>query len=215
VRVTIRALVVFLGVGSAFIAGCGGKQVCECAVHVGGTTPATDGESRARGSAVERCLEAHGGGTINGCPMPPSAAPDPAPAPELVSIDAPDEPELEPVADGAEADRPSADPFDPIRALIRAIDDRDVDAIANTFHPVLRGEVREELSEEADQMVQVRSCLERTLQFHTATAVHELPPRLSALEGGGRRFLGLESGDGRQALVAYDEATYVLLDTGC
>jgi len=52
--------------------GCAPKKVCECAVYVGGTTPATEEEERARSRQVHECLEKHGGGTINGCPMPPS-----------------------------------------------------------------------------------------------------------------------------------------------
>jgi hypothetical protein len=64
------------------------RQVCECAVHVGGTTPANEDEQRARHNAVRDCLEKHGGGTITGCPMPPSLPPMPQPvAPTPASAD--------------------------------------------------------------------------------------------------------------------------------
>jgi hypothetical protein len=46
--------------------------VCECAVYVGGTTPRDEEEQHQRGKAVSDCLAKHGGGTITGCPMPPS-----------------------------------------------------------------------------------------------------------------------------------------------
>jgi hypothetical protein len=59
--------------------GCATRQVCECAVYVGGTTPMNDAEQSARGDAVSDCLKRHGGGTITGCPMP-AGMPPPAPA---------------------------------------------------------------------------------------------------------------------------------------
>jgi hypothetical protein len=55
-------------------AGCA-RQVCACAVYVGGTTPANDAEQASRRDAVSQCLARHGGGTIRGCPMPAGMAP--------------------------------------------------------------------------------------------------------------------------------------------
>jgi len=67
----MRALLVWLVFLSSLVAGCA-HQVCECAVYVGGTTPANEGEQHQRGQAVSDCLAKHGGGTIHGCPMPAS-----------------------------------------------------------------------------------------------------------------------------------------------
>jgi len=46
-------------------------------VHVGGVTPSSGSERSDRRDAVARCLEARGGGTIAGCPMPASMPPTP------------------------------------------------------------------------------------------------------------------------------------------
>jgi hypothetical protein len=70
----MRARLVSLSFLLAFAAGCA-HQVCECAVYVGGTTPANEDEQAARGKAVSDCLAKHGGGTIQGCPMPASMPP--------------------------------------------------------------------------------------------------------------------------------------------
>jgi hypothetical protein len=59
---------------AALAAGCA-HQVCECAVYVGGTTPANEADQHERGKAVSDCLAKHGGGTITGCPMPAGMAP--------------------------------------------------------------------------------------------------------------------------------------------
>jgi hypothetical protein len=67
----MRARFVWPVLLAALAAGCG-HQVCECAVYVGGTTPASEGEQHRRGQAVSDCLAKHGGGTIQGCPMPAS-----------------------------------------------------------------------------------------------------------------------------------------------
>jgi hypothetical protein len=67
----MRTRLVWLVFLSALVAGCA-HQVCECAVLVGGTTPANEVEQRRRGQDVSDCLARHGGGTIQGCPMPPS-----------------------------------------------------------------------------------------------------------------------------------------------
>jgi hypothetical protein len=54
------------------LSACATKQVCECAVYVGGMPPANDEEQAARSRAVRECLDQHGGGTIGGCPLPAS-----------------------------------------------------------------------------------------------------------------------------------------------
>jgi hypothetical protein len=78
-RGTVTAVIVTL---AAFASpACAPRQVCQCAVYVGGTTPASAEEQQQRGESVDKCLREHGGGTIHGCPMPPSMAPTPALAP--------------------------------------------------------------------------------------------------------------------------------------
>jgi hypothetical protein len=64
-----------LGLLASLATGCATRQVCECAVYVGGTTPVNDAEQSARGDAVAECLRRHGGGTIHGCPMPAGMPP--------------------------------------------------------------------------------------------------------------------------------------------
>jgi hypothetical protein len=64
------ALVLALPLALALAIGCAARRVCECAVYIGGTPPATEDEERTRGRALDRCLAEHGGGTIQGCPMP-------------------------------------------------------------------------------------------------------------------------------------------------
>jgi hypothetical protein len=78
----MRAALVPLALGllASLASACATRQVCECAVYVGGTTPANDAEQAARGDAVADCLARHGGGTIHGCPMPASMPPPPPPS---------------------------------------------------------------------------------------------------------------------------------------
>ena len=67
----MRAPLVSMFILAMVAAGCA-HQVCECAVLVGGTTPANEEEQHARSQDVHDCLARHGGGTIQGCPMPAS-----------------------------------------------------------------------------------------------------------------------------------------------
>jgi hypothetical protein len=94
----MRAGTVIFAACLILLEGCGGqKQVCECAVYGGGTTPETAEEEARRSDAVTRCLERHGGGTVRGCPMPASAQDGPEPPDEIES-------ELEPPAANAASD---------------------------------------------------------------------------------------------------------------
>jgi len=135
-----------------------------------------------------------------------------APAAELAVQEEPEEPDD--IPENLQ-DLPAPDPFDPVRTLLFAIDGQDVDAIVDTFHPLLQDEVRDELREEDSQLPQVRECLQRTLEINRAEPVTELPHRLSNRGELGDRLTGLDSGNGNQTLVILHDDRYVLLDTGC
>jgi len=197
-----------LAASMLFSVGCS-RQVCECAVHVGGTTPASGAESEARGDAVAACLERHGGGTISGCPMPPSMPPDREPASESAELADTERP-----TEVDESDAPT-DPFEPLRDLIVAIDHGDVEGMVRAFHPALEDEVRGELEDDDDDISTVRTCIERTIEIGVVASRNEPSQRLTEMGITGTAVLGLDGGDGRKALVMLHQGRYVLVDTGC
>ncbi len=68
--VCFAVLVVTLG-------GCAKRQTCEC-LSGGGLPPSTPEEQRARSERTYECLN-RTGGTISGCPQPPSSPPRTSP----------------------------------------------------------------------------------------------------------------------------------------
>ena len=55
-------------------------------------------------------------------------------------------------------------PLDPVRQLVDAVEDNDMESMVDAFHPSLHGGVRRELASEPGDIPRIVPCLTRTLE---------------------------------------------------